>query len=138
MLDLKVDPKLPFHFLVGVETRNLHSGKHAGEFRMKYLVKFTNEEVSNVRDAIRLSQDKLFPTKPHEATNVTGCTGLVSAISGMMLAADFNHVTVHHFSSVFEWEEDDIEMFVNTANLSVSTKQKLIDAKISRGHHGHT
>lgn len=132
MLNLKVDPKLPFHFLVGVETQNFHKGKDAGKFRVKYLVKFTNEEVGQVRDAVRLSEDKLFPTRPHEATEVMGCTELVSAISGMMLSASFNHVTVHHFSSEFEWEDEDIEMFINTANISESTKQKLIDARIGR------
>ena len=130
MLKLKVDPDLPFHYLVGVEAKTFQSGKDVGKFRIKYLVKFTNDDVSKVRDAIRLSEDKLFPTKPHEATEVTGCTELVGGISSMIQSAHFNHVTIHHFSSEFEWEEEHLEMFVNTAHLSKSSKQKLIDSKI--------
>jgi len=131
MLNLRVDPNLPFHYLVGVETKTFRAGKDAGKYRIKYLVKFTNEDVSKVRDSIRLSKDKLFPTRPHEATEVMGCTELVGAISSMFKAVHFNNnVTIHHFSSEFEMKDEDLETFVGTAHLSESTKRKLMESVV--------
>lgn len=129
MLNLEFDKQRPYHYLVGIGVHPARD-ERAGQFFMKYLVRFTNDEIVCVRDAIRISKNKLFPTTINEAMQVTECSHLVHGVSAMLLSANFNNVTIHHFSSDTEWSDDDLEMFVKMANSSESIKKQLLDARI--------
>jgi hypothetical protein len=101
-----------------------------GEMYMKYLLKFTNEEVTRVRDAVRLSRDRLFPTTQKEALIVTDTSDLVYSLSAMFRSASVNDATLHHFSSDVEFTDEDLEMIVKAANYSESSKEQLMQARI--------
>ena len=129
MFNLNIDKGRPYHYIVGVATRNMRSSK-PGEIFMKYLLKFTNEEIVRVRDAVRLSHDKLFPTTQKEALIITDTSQLVYSLSAMLRSASANDATLHHFSSDMEMDDEDLEMVVKAANYSESSKEQLMQAKI--------
>jgi hypothetical protein len=135
MFELKADPKLPHHYIIGVAIRSMHSLK-SGEMFLKYKpVYFTHEDIKKVQDAALLSVDKVFKTTSKEAAEIHECRELVVALSGLKMAASANEATLHHFSSESEipYYEDWFEGYVKSANTSKSTKRQLIDAKI-KGH----
>ena len=127
---LKVDPKLPHHYIIGVTMKEMNT-KNPGEMYLKYgPVHFINQDVENVQDAILLSQDKVFITTTSESCQIHNCQSLVMALIGMKMAAKANHATLHHFSSEYAIEENWFETFVKKANTNKVTKKKLMDAKI--------
>ena len=129
MLTLNIEKGRPYHYIVGVATRSMRSS-NPGEIYMKYLLRFTNEEIVRVRDAVRLSRDKLFPTTQKEALIVTDTSELVYSLSAMLRSASANDATLHHFSSDMEMKDEDLEMVVNAANYSESSMNQLMEAKI--------
>lgn len=131
MVKLKTDPKLPHHYIIGVAMRGLKS-KNPGELYLKYgPLYFSNKEVEDLRDAIMLSTDKLFPTTNKEALDITKSRSLVHNISSMRMAARANTVTLHHFASSFKLEDEGhFEALVKQANKNESIKKKFMEAII--------
>ncbi len=107
--------------------------KDAGKMYLKYgPVYFTNDEVENVRDATMLSVDKIFETSPRDAALIFNCRHLIMCLHGMKLSAQANEASLHHFSSGFEISgyEEWFYTYVDNANISKSTKEQLLDARI--------
>jgi hypothetical protein len=132
MFEVKADPKLPHHYIIGVAIHDMRSSQ-AGEMFLKYgPVYFTHEDILKVQDAALLSIDKVFKTTSKEAADIHECRGLTVALSGMRMAAAANHATLHHFSSESEIPdyENWFEGYVKSANKSKSTKRQLMDARI--------
>ncbi len=135
MFELKVDPKIPHHYIIGVAMHDMRSEK-AGKMFLKYgPVYFTHEDIKRVQDAALLSVDKVFKTTSKEASDIHDCRELVVSLSGMRMAASANQATLHHFSS--EYEIVDFKTFfdgyVKNANKSKSMRKGLMDARIT-GH----
>lgn len=129
MFKLNIEKGRPYHYIVGVATKTMRSSK-PGEIYMKYLLRFTNEEIVRVRDAVRLSHDKLFPTTQKEALIVTDTSELVYSLSAMLRSASANDATLHHFSSDMKMKDEDLEMVVKAANYSDSSMKQLMQARI--------
>jgi hypothetical protein len=134
MFDLKADPSLPHHYIIGVAMHSMKSGPDLrGKMFLKYgPVYFNHKDIENVRDAAMMSVDKVFKTTSKEATEMFDCGNLTGTITGLKLAAYANQATLHHFSSEFEFENPDelFGMLVESANISDSTRRQLDEAKI--------
>jgi len=129
--DLKTKNDLPHHYIIGVIMEPMTSGKSAGQMILKYgPLYFHNDDVDRLRDALLLSQDKLFPTSTQDALSIHKVKGLVGAINGMKLACSVNLGTMHHFSSAEEMDEDIFLMIVNLANKNKEGRKLLDDSKI--------
>ena len=137
MFNLKADPNLPHHYIIGVAIHSMRSGPEVrGKMFLKYgPVYFNHSDIENVQNAAMLSVDKVFKTTAAQASETFNCRELVVAITGLKLAASTNQATLHHFSSEFEFENPDevFEQLVASANISESTRRQLDDAKI-RSH----
>ena len=132
-MKLKVDPKLPYHYIIGVGVKPSHDFK-PGELFLKYgPVRFTNKDVGKVQDAKILSEDKLFKTSRADAIKIHGCTDLIYSISTMKISASVNQCTLHHFSSEFPIDDEEFETIVNVANFSDSSRDFLRNSRISGG-----
>jgi len=130
MFTLKTDPKLFHHYLINVAIHSLRT-KNAGILYLKHgPLHFTNNEVKDVQSALILSSDKLFKTSQDEALRNYECTGLVSGIRSMKLAAVSNECTMHHFSSSFEIEEEWFVSLVDVANVSKHNKDLLLQSRV--------
>ena len=130
MFDLKIDPKLPHHYLLSV---GIHSmiGSNAGKMFLKHgPIHFTNEDVENIRSAAILSQDKLFKTSDKECLENYNCTELAGSIRYMGLAAAANMCSVHHFSSAFKIDDKWFENLVDLANVSEHNKELLRKSRV--------
>ena len=135
MFELKADPKLPHHYIIGVAMHDMISSD-AGEMFLKYgPVYFTHEDILKVQDAALLSVDKVFKTTSKEAAEIHECRDLVVALNGLKLAAASNNATLHHFSSESKIPDCEVffEGYVKNANKSKSIKRGLMDARI-KGH----
>lgn len=134
MFDLKADPSLPHHYIIGVA---VHSARAIAERRGKMFLKyrpiyFHHSDICNVQDAAMMSVDKVFKTTSKEAAEMFNCRELVVAITGLKMAASANQATLHHFSSEFEIEDSEewFEGFVKSANNSESIRRQLDGARI--------
>jgi len=131
MRTLKIDPKLPHHYLIGVAMHSLKSGKNAGQMYLKYgPVHFTNKDVVKVVNALMLSDDKLFKTTEKQALKIHGCTELVATIGAMRYSIRANEGTFHHFSSEYEIEDEWFASLVDLANKYESNKELLEKSRI--------
>ena len=134
MFELKADPNLPHHYIIGVSVYNTaHDSVNWGRLYLKYgPVYFHHDDIVNMQDAALLSVDKVYKTSTKEAAEMFNCKDLAVAITGLKLAASVNQATLHHFSSEFKFDNPDewFENFVKVANISESTKEKLNDARI--------
>jgi hypothetical protein len=130
LLELKVDEKRPFHFIIGVAMHTMRSN-HRGEMYLKYgPLRFTNDDVKNLQDALLLSTDRLFPTTNLEAIKLTGVEEFVSTFSSMQLSASVNQCTLHHFSSDQDIDDEWFEGLVKMANTVKSMEELLLNAEI--------
>lgn len=133
MYDLKIDPKLPHHYLISVGVRTMKSSTPGKIFLKHGPLKFTNNDVERLQDACLISKDKLFPTSSRQAGEMFGVTDVVHDIWGMCVAAAANECTVHHFSSDSPFPDDFWEEFVNRANTNKFEMEKLNESKIRAG-----
>jgi hypothetical protein len=124
--DIKADERLFHHYIIGVGMHDHISSEKCGQFYLKYgPVHFTHNDIENLRDAVMLSKDEVFRTTPKEAAFLYECNDLISTLSSMRYACDANKVTMHHFSSEFEIEEDFFISMVEGAHKIESFRQKL-------------
>ena len=131
MYDLKIDKELPHHYLIGVEMYPITAGDQAGKIHLKYgPLYFHNNDVNKLRDALILSNDKLFPTSQTEALDIYEVAALVNNISSMRLACKANLATIHHFSSVAIMNEEAFLKIVDLANKTEQGRTLLNDSKI--------
>ena len=134
MYELKVDPKLPYHYFISVGVRTMQS-KTPGRMFLKHgPLHFTNDDVKQVQKAAMISNDKLFPTSNKEALSMFGMSELTHSIWSMFIAAGANNCTVHHFASDTPFPDGFWSGFVDRANESDYERGKLLSAKVkSRG-----
>lgn len=135
MYDLKIDRNLPYHYFISVGVRSALD-HDPGRFFLKHgPLKYTNDDVENVRDAKMLSEDKLYKTSNKDAMNIFNCTEIIHAIWSMLRAADANQCSVHHFSSDMPIDDDFWPGFVERANTNRFEREKLDGSRIghSRG-----
>lgn len=131
MIPLKIDSKLPHHYLIGVAMHSLRSGKDAGKMYLKYgPVHFTNKDVNKVLSAIMLSEDRLFKTSEKQALKIHGCSILVATIGAMRFAIRANEGSFHHFSSEYEIEDEWFASLVDLANKYESNRELLEKSRI--------
>jgi hypothetical protein len=126
---LKVDPKLPHHYIIGICMKPI-TDKNAGKIFLKYgPLHFTNADLVECYDAIKLSEDKAFKTSKSDALGIFDPKGIMDSISAMQEAARANMGTVHHFSTEYPIDDEWFVSFIETAHLD-STKKLLKEARI--------
>ncbi len=135
--ELKTDSKLPHHYIISV---GMHpataTAKEAGKLFLKYgPLYFHNSDVDKLRDAVMMSEDKVFKTTQKEALKMYNVQTIVASISAMKLAAAANQCTIHHFSSADEMRDEEFVTLVTAANTSPSTRRLLIDSDIRSRHY---
>lgn len=133
MYNLKVDPKLPYHYFISVGVRSMKNSNPGKMFLKHGPLKFTNNDVKNMQDASLMTRDKLFPTSNKEAIKMFGVGDLTHSIWAMQMAASANDCTIHHFSSDCEFPDDFWEGFVDRANTNQFEKEKIFGARIRAG-----
>lgn len=140
MFELKVDERLPHHYIIGVAVKPATSGQDAGKLFLKYgPVYFTNEDVEKVSDSLTLMNDKIYTdiykmsgSQIHE---LTGCSQIIMSLIGLKLAAQANQATLHHFSCEHELTgaEKFFEGYVERANKYNTEREGLKNAQIRGG-----
>ena len=129
--ELKVDPKLPYHYIVGLALNISKELFGSQTYQLKYLYRFTNEDVINLRKAVMMSSDKIFKTTQKEALEMFNCTEVVDCIAKMKVAVSVNMGTLHHFSSSYPLDDDYFEKMVELLPKSDDIKEKFRDSRIS-------
>lgn len=126
MYDLKIDKKLPHHYLIAVAIYPATYKNRAGKMYLKYgPLYFSNDDVERVRSALILSNDKLFKTSQEQALKNFNCSDIVCSVHGINLARSANMCSLHHFSSSFEIEDEWFANLVDAANKSEYNKELL-------------
>ena len=124
--DIKADERLFHHYIIGVGMHDNICSEKCGQFYLKYgPVHFTHNDIENLRDAVMLSKDEVFRTTSKEAASLYECDDLISTLSSMKYACRANKVTMHHFSSECELEDDFFISMVGSAHKIESFRQKL-------------
>ena len=136
MFDLKVDPQLPHHYIIGVCMHTMRSST-PGKMFLKYgPVYFTNDDVQKVADSLLLLDDKIYrdiyKMTATEIYHTIGSAELIMSMIGLKMAAQANDTTLHHFSC--EWPihgaEKFFEGYVERANKFDKELKGLKDAEI--------
>ncbi len=129
LYDLKVDPDLPHHYIIGICMKPIDD-KNAGQIYLKYgPLHFTNDDIIDCYHGIKLSEDKVFKTSKSESMEVFDPKGILASISSMQLAARANMGTLHHFSTEYPIDDEWFVSLIETAHLE-STKKLLKEARI--------
>lgn len=130
MLNIKADPNLPYHYIIGVAARTAFSNQSG--IYLKYFLEFHHDDIEKVRTALRLSKDRMFPSgiTNSEAMKIADCEELVWSISAMRLSANVNNATMHHFSSSTPLDDKYFEDLVKRANTSDHDKKLLRNSRI--------
>ena len=129
--EIKADPKLPYHYFIGVGVKTPFS-KDVGKLYLKYFLEFHHEDIEKVRTAVRLSKDRMFPSgiSNSDAIDIADCRDIVWAITAMKTSAAINNVTVHHFSCAFAVDEKFFEDLVERATTNKHDKKLLDNSRI--------
>jgi len=129
LYNLKVDPKIPHHYIIGLATQPILS-KNPGKIFLKYgPIHFTNDEVVSMSEVNQLMSDEIFKTTANEAINSREVGELIASISGLFMVARMNEASLHHFSSEYIITDEWFVSFIETAHMK-HTKKLLDEARI--------
>ena len=140
MFDLKADPKLPHHYIIGVAKKPVDVLENSGEVYLKYgPVYFTHEDIKNIQSVLILSKDRIYTDiyklEKRKLVEMYSCGEVLHLLYGLQLAARVNQASLHHFSSEFEIPEYEnfFEGFVKRANKKDSEEmKKLHESRIGK------
>lgn len=127
---IKTDPKLPYHYIVGIQMLPMTHGENAGKIILKYFMEFTNDDVQGVANAIVAEQDQLFKVTSKEALSMHDTNHIAASMTSLRHAANANNATLHHFSSATPMNEEMFEDYVKLFHVE-GVKEKFDDARIS-------
>lgn len=128
---LKIDPKLPYHYLIAITIKHSKDLFETPTYSLKYLFRFTNDDVENVKKAVMMCSDKVFKTSQKEALEMFNCTEIVHSIAAMKVATSVNMGTMHHFSSSYPLGDEYFEEMVKLLPNSDEIKEKFLDSRIN-------
>lgn len=128
--DLKVDPELPYHYIVGLALNISKELFGSQTYQLKYLYRFTNDDVERLRKAVMMSSDKVFKTTQKEALEMFDCSEIVHAIASMKVAISVNMGTLHHFSSKEPLDDSYFESLIELLPKSEEIKERFRDSRI--------
>lgn len=131
MFEIKADPKLPYHYIIGVAIHTPFS-KEYGKLYLKYFLEFNHKDIEKVRMAVRLSEDRMFPSgiTKSEACEISECNEIVGSITALKIAAASNNATIHHFSSAHKLTDSFFEDLSDRATTNKHDKKLLDDSRI--------
>jgi len=131
MFEIKADPKLPYHYIIGVAIKTPFCSDY-GQLYLKYFLEFHHEDIEKVRTALRLSVDRMFPSgiTKSDAMKIADCEEVVRGINALRISAAANNATIHHFSSSAKLDDQFFETLVKNANKSKHDKKLLDDSRI--------
>ena len=131
MFEIKANPKMPYHYIIGVAVKSAVE-KSYGELYLKYFLEFQHEDIERLRTALRLIKDRMFPSgiKKEEAIHIAGCEEILWSFAGMKIAAAKNQASLHHFSSPCKIDDKFFEDLVRSANTSDHNKKLLENSRI--------
>lgn len=131
ILEIKADKKLFHHYIVCVGTHIGINNPKVGQFYLKYnVIHYTHNDIENLRDAIMLQHDQVFKTSMKDAMNIFECTDMVSTLSSLKYACNANNISMHHFSSEYEIEDEWFENIVSNAHRTTYYRQLLQEARM--------
>jgi hypothetical protein len=129
--NLKIDPDLPIHYLIGVAVDSHPRSKKRGQLFLKYgPIVFANTDVENLKLAIETHKGKLIKTTLKDSLKMFNVSGLVSEIGMFKMSCQINVCTVHHFSSSQAFDDDYFEHMIELANKDEIMNQFLMDAEV--------
>jgi hypothetical protein len=132
ILDIKADKNFPYHYIVSVGCYSGINEPRTGQFYLKYkVVSFTHDDIEKVRSAIMLGSDQLFKTNMKDAMNLCECNELVSTLSSLKFACRANIISMHHFSSEYEIDEDWFKNIVENAH-RIESYRKLLQESLMK------
>jgi len=131
MYNIKTDKKLKHHYIFGMILNPLTDGKKAGKLSIRCgPIYFHNKDITSLRDAIILSNDKLFKTTNQEAMSIYNVKSLINNIHGMILICHTERGTLHHFSSETKIDNEFFHTLVKMANTDKVSRTLLDQSRI--------
>jgi hypothetical protein len=131
--NLKVDPDLPIHYLIGIAVHSHPRSKKRGQLFLKYgPIVFNNTDVENLKFAIETHKGELIKTTLEDALKIFDVSALVSEIGMFKISCQVNVCTMHHFSSSQAFDGDYFDHMIELANKDKTMNQFLMDAEVRR------
>jgi len=128
--NLKVDPDLPMHYMIGVAMHSEPMSEKRGDLFLKYgPIVFNNDDVVKLKLAIETSKLKLPKTTIVEALRSYGVAGLVGELGAFNLSCQVNNCSKHHFSSSLPFTDDYFVDLVKDANKNKYCLKMLKDSE---------
>lgn len=118
------------HYLIGLRVndyKSLEEGKLI--YHVDSVLSYTEEDVENVKLTIEALKNKMWPTTDEEAAKAFGTSGLLSNLGGLLFRARQNNLTVCHFYSESNLDNEWFDIFFRTNNKEYLAK-KIREAKV--------
>jgi hypothetical protein len=133
MFEIKADPKVPYHYFLGVATKDIVS-KDYGQLYLKYFLEYAHKDIEKVRKALRLIHETspMLPSgiTKSDAIKIAGCREVLHSIYAMKISAMSNNVILCHFSSDWKIKESFFENLVREANSNKRYRELLVESRI--------
>jgi hypothetical protein len=130
MLNLKINPELPHHYIFAVLTKNnILSLKYGPSY-------FSNDDIQKVKDALSLMDDEIYKNiynmSPSEIYDMFDCSHTVMTLVGFKLIYQSKLAEIYHFSYKNKLSEpkDFFDNYVKRANSSKVEMEGLKNARI--------
>lgn len=133
MYTLKINPKMPHHYLVAVCMQELSLSKNPGQLFLKYKPIYLNhDDMERLHYATLLSNDKVFKTDKAKAIEIHNCQSIACTLSQIRIAILANQGSLHHFYTEHKFTnpEEFFKDFVHQANFNKKTRETLMSAKM--------
>jgi len=120
-----------YHYLVGLRVRDSES-LQKGEliYYVDSVLSYGDEDVENVKRAMEMVKNEMWPTTSEEACQSCLCSGVVTQFNALCLRARFNNITLCLFHSELKLDPEWFSVFFRVNNKEYLAK-KISEARIN-------
>lgn len=129
LADQGPDQQLPIKYYYLCAVRSKVKKDMTSELYLDSVLSFTTVDIAQAKIARDMVENKLWKTTVTEALEATGLNQLSGEIWSFDLRARSNMLTVHKFICDSPMAEDDIDMFIRSANYCDSARKILQESR---------
>lgn len=119
---------MTYHYLIGVRRSNIGDDE-PNKLDLDFFLEYTNEDISNAKDAKEASKNELFPINTSEAGEMFKVSELIESFNACLVRTKIHDMLMCHYYSEFKLDRDFFKTLIKTSSLDELKKADVTNTK---------
>jgi hypothetical protein len=126
--DDQITPEIKYYYLCAVRSKVKEN--MTSELYLDSVLSYTTADIKQAALARGMVENELIITTVREAVEAVGLKSMSEKIYGFDMRVKVNMLTVHKFVCDSPMDEDDLDIYIRSANFCESSRKKLQEARV--------